>query len=217
MLLEQQLVRLEEHAANSLVAAMWAAGPVDILQRHKTAFFCSSQCPGSVILKTFDLITAWRNENRILAGGFHSPMEQECLSILVRGRQPVIWMPARSIAGMHLRSGLQPAFNDRRLLLLSPFEPKQKRITAALAEERNRFLAAIADYIFVAHAAAGSRTMQLCQKLAEQSKLLLTIDDAANRPLIDLGAKPVTSLSVAGIAGIEQPRSCRDATTLDES
>jgi predicted Rossmann fold nucleotide-binding protein DprA/Smf involved in DNA uptake len=109
-----------------------------------------------VILKTFDAITAMRDQGRTLIGGFHSPMEWECLGILLRGRQQVIWVPARSIAGIHLKPELQPAFANGRLLILSPFEPKDKRITAALAEERNRFVGALADRVFVAHGAPAS-------------------------------------------------------------
>lgn len=186
MVLEPEIVSVEEGAGS-----IWGAGAIKIFERQKTAFFCSSQCPGSVILKTFDVITAWRDEGRIVAGGFHSPMEQECLGILLRGRQPIIWMPARSIAGMHLKRDLQPAFADGRLLILSPFQSRQKRITSALAEHRNDSLAKIVEDIFIAHAAPGGRTMQLCQNLARKNKPLLTIEDPTNRPLLDLGAKPV--------------------------
>jgi hypothetical protein len=161
----------------------WAAGPTEILGRDKTGFFCSSQCPGSVILKTFDAITAMRDEGRILVGGFHSPMEWECFGILLRGRQPVIWVPARSIVGMHLKPELQPAFAAGRLLILSPFEPKQKRITAALAEERNRFVASLADRAFIAHAAPGSRTLTLSDELRAAGKPVVTVDDPANAAL----------------------------------
>lgn len=41
-----------------------AAGPIDILGMESTGFFCSSQCPGGAILKTFDAITAMRDERR---------------------------------------------------------------------------------------------------------------------------------------------------------
>ena len=68
-------------------AQSWAAGPRDILNRDKIGFFCSSQCPGGVIPKTFDAITAMRDQGRTVIGGFHSPMEWECLGILLRGRQ----------------------------------------------------------------------------------------------------------------------------------
>jgi predicted Rossmann fold nucleotide-binding protein DprA/Smf involved in DNA uptake len=168
-------------------ATLWAAGPPSILDGEKTAFFCSSQCPGGVILKTFDAITAMRDEGRTLIGGFHSPMEWECLGILLRGRQPVIWVPARSIQGMHLKPELQPAFEAGRLLILSPFEPKQKRITARLAEQRNRVVGALSDRVFVAHAAHGSRTMTLCMELHDSGKKIVTVSDPANSALERLG------------------------------
>ena len=167
---------------------MWAAGPLNTLDGDKTGFFCSSQCPGGVILKTFDAITRMRDEGRTLIGGFHSPMEWECLGILLRGRQPVIWVPARSIVGMHLKPELQPAFAAGRLLILSPFEPKNKRITAALADARNRFVGALADRVFVAHAAPGSRTLALCEERQVRGKPILTVDDSANSNLAGLAA-----------------------------
>src|ERR1700733_3981348 len=87
---------------------VWAAGPTDSLAQSKLGFFCSSQCPGSIVLKTFDAITQMRDEGKILIGGFHSVMEWECLRILLRGRQPIIWFPARCIVGMRLKPELQP-------------------------------------------------------------------------------------------------------------
>jgi predicted Rossmann fold nucleotide-binding protein DprA/Smf involved in DNA uptake len=185
------ITSLRGQQGSSSPTKLWAAGPANILDREKTGFFCSSQCPGGVILKTFDAITAMRDEGRTLIGGFHSPMEWECLSILLRGRQPVIWVPARSIVGMHLKPELQPAFQAGRLLILSPFEPKQKRITAALAEERNRFVGTLADQILVAHAAPGSRTLSLCKNLIAHGKPLQMIDDPTNHALMELGATPL--------------------------
>ena len=155
----------------------WAAGPLQLLDQPKTGFFCSSQCPGSIILKTFDAITRMRDEGRVLIGGFHAVTEWECLGILLRGRQPVIWVPARSIAGMHLKPELVPAFDAGRLLILSPFPPKDKHITAALAEARNRFVGALADRIFVPHAAPNSRTLAICDQLKSSGKQIVNADD----------------------------------------
>lgn len=170
------------HSARGLpgLSPVWAAGPLDILAGDKTGFFCSSQCPGGVVLKVFDVIAAMRDEGRTVIGGFHSPMEWECLGILLRGRQPVIWVPARSIVGMHLKPEVQAAFSGGRLLIVSPFEPKHKRVTAALAEARNRFVGSLADRLFVAHAAPGSRTMALCDELHARGKQIVTVSDPAN-------------------------------------
>jgi hypothetical protein len=170
-------------------AVVWAAGPLQILETDKVGFFCSTRCPGGVILKTFDAISAMRDEGCILLGGFHSPMEWECLAILLRGRQPVIWVPARSIVGMHLKPELKPAFAAGRLLILSPFEPKHKRITAALADDRNRFVGALADRVFVAHAAPASRTLAMCEELRMHGKPLLTVDDPANAPILGFAGR----------------------------
>lgn len=167
---------------------VWAVGPLSLLHEKKFGFFCSSQCPGSIVLKTFDAITRMRDEGQVLIGGFHSVMEWECLGILLRGRQPVISVPARSIVGMHLKPKLVPAFEYGRLLILSPFPPNQKRVTAPLAEDRNRFVAGLGDRVFIPHAAPRSKTFQLALELAAKAKPILTIRDPLNEPLFKLGA-----------------------------
>jgi len=187
MILKEQIATVHQGSSDypqSLLAALgtvapqefWAAGPLELLDHPKTGFFCSSQCPGSLVLKTFDAITRMRDEGHVLIGGFHSVMEWECLGILLRGRQPVIWVPARSIVGMHLKPELLPAFNAGRLLILSPFPPKEKRITSALAEARNRFVGALADRVFVPHAAPNSRTLAICDQLKVSGKQILNAD-----------------------------------------
>jgi len=119
-------------------AELWAAGPIALLDLPKTAFFCSSQCPGSVVLKTFDAITRMRDEGKVFIGGFHSVMEWECLGILLRGHQPVIWVPARSIVGMHLKPELVPAFKAGRLLILSPFQAHHRNPGRSAQQLRRR-------------------------------------------------------------------------------
>jgi hypothetical protein len=155
-----------------------SAGPLLTLDQTKTGFFCSSQCPGSVILKTFDTVTRMRDEGQVLIGGFHSVMEWKCLGILVRGEQSIIWVPARSVVGMRLKPELVPAYNAGRLLILSPFAPKVKRITSALAAVRNRFVGALADRVFVPHAAPNSRTLPLCDQLRASGKQVLSLTDS---------------------------------------
>jgi hypothetical protein len=164
----------------------WAAGPTDLLSRSKIGLFCSSQCPGSIVLKTFDAITKMRDEGQVVIGGFHSVMEWECLRILLRGCQPIIWVPARSIVGMRLKPELQPAFKEGRLLILSPFAPAQNRITSALAQQRSRFVGALADTIFVPHAAPNSKTLALCVEFSRLGKTITTVPDGHNTLLSSL-------------------------------
>src|SRR5438105_132020 len=88
---------LREYFGERAPKTLTALGNLDILQRQKLALFCSVKCPGNLILQTYDLACALRDSGVTVISGFHSPMEKECLALLLRGRQPVIICPARSI------------------------------------------------------------------------------------------------------------------------
>lgn len=117
-------------------------------------------------------MTHIRDTGQIVLGGFHSPMEQDCLRILLRGTQPIILVLARTLHNLHLAPELAPAFQANRLLLLSPFGPQHKRATSSLAIRRNRFAAAIATKALVAYAAPGSRTVTLADEIRATGKPL---------------------------------------------
>jgi predicted Rossmann fold nucleotide-binding protein DprA/Smf involved in DNA uptake len=163
-------------------------GDSGILHNHLMGLLCSVQCPGSIILHAFDAIRALRDSGVVVVGGFHSPMERECLLILLRGSQPIIICPARDISNMRVPSEWQSAIHQDRLLLLSAFNEKEKRVTSALAERRNRFVAAIANKVFVPYASPKSKTEKLCREVIGWGKPLLTIESAENRNMFQLGA-----------------------------
>lgn len=81
---------------------IFALGNLQILRNPLLALFCSSRCPGSVILKTYDLMCSLRNSGVTVISGFHSPIEKECLRLLLRGSQPIVICPARSIERMRV-------------------------------------------------------------------------------------------------------------------
>src|SRR6266545_2049703 len=81
-ILASLLARLGPRAA----AQIFALGKLDLLALPKIALFCSSRCPGCLILPAYDQATKWRHEGRCVISGFHSPVEKECLSILLRGK-----------------------------------------------------------------------------------------------------------------------------------
>ena len=143
-----------------------ALGNLDLLALPKTALFCSARCPGQAILAAYDQAARWRDAGRCIIGGFHSPVEQECLRILLRGRQPVIICPARSLEKMRLPGDWQKPLADGRLLILSCFSGNEHRITSTLAARRNEFVAALADEVWFAHVAPGGQMQRLAQKIA---------------------------------------------------
>ncbi len=136
-------------------------GDLAILNFKKTAFFCSSKCPGGKIIKTFDYVKEERDKGTVIISGFHSPIEMESLGILIRGKQPIIICPARGLESMRIPKEWRKLIDEDRLLLLSPFEAKHKRLSEERCWKRNLFVAAIADEIMIAHAEPGSKTEEL--------------------------------------------------------
>ena len=159
--------RLQERLGKDAPRQLIAMGNLDLLDLPTTALFCSANAPGHAILAAHDQAVRWRDEGRCVIGGFHSPLEKECLRILLRGRQPVILCPARGLEGMRLPADLKKPLTDDRLLVLSPFSASEKRVTKYLAMDRNRFVVALADEVVFAHIAPGGQLDKLSQIIAD--------------------------------------------------
>lgn len=151
--------RLEPDAPHEL----HLLGNLDLLALPKTALFCSARCPGEAILRAHGQAAKWRDEGRCVISGFHSPVERDCLRILLRGQGPVVVCPARSLP-KRVPSEWEPALAAGRMLLLTPFGHEHRRISAALAARRNDLVAALADELWFAHITPGGRMEQLARR-----------------------------------------------------
>ena len=177
---------------------IWARGNTALLTDREThlngdlwALFCSSRCPAQIILKAHELAQQFRASGIPTIGGYHSPVEKECFRVLLRGSQPIILCPARSIENMRPSPAWKGALAEGRLLLLSIFDSKHRRSTTGLANQRNAFVAALADKICIAHASEGSKTLQFAQQVSEWGKPLFTFDTPANKSLFQCGAQRI--------------------------
>ena len=177
----------------SVFPRLTAVGNLDILVNAQTVIiglFCSRTCPGNLILPALDHVSALRDTGKTVLSGFHSHMEKECLNLLLRGTQPIIICPARAIDNMRMPDAWKNPLVENRLLVLSPFAKRHKRVTAKLANQRNDFSAALSEEIFVIHAASGSGTFDLAVKAMKAEKKTCTINNTENRELIRMGAVP---------------------------
>ncbi len=195
---------LGEHAPKTV--ALWGERGI-WLKRHDNepllALFCSAKAPASILLQVHDLAQGWRTSGVTVISGFHSPVEQECLAVLLRGPGPVIVCPARGLARMRLKREYKEPMAAGRLLLMSPFGEKVRRMTADTALTRNRFVAALADTVLIAHAQPGSKTKQLAQEVVGWGKRVYTLDHPANDNLLALGVSRYLS---AGMPFVRQGR-----------
>ncbi|MBI5444116.1 MAG: DNA-binding protein [Deltaproteobacteria bacterium] len=179
-------------------ARLWGLGDVGLLREKYLGLFCSTRCPGDVILKAYDTARALRDAGVAVIGGFHTPMEQECLDLLLRGTQPVVWCPARGLPNpRRLAAPRREALADGRLLILSPFSGQAKRVTAPLAELRNDLVSRLADQLLFLYAPSGSKTEALCKKVLAEDKTVLTLAGADCGNVRDAGALVIDLATVA--------------------
>jgi predicted Rossmann fold nucleotide-binding protein DprA/Smf involved in DNA uptake len=183
--------QLSQYLGDKAPSRIASLGNLAALNSKPLALICSVKCPGNIILQTYDLAKKLREAGVPVIGGFHSPMEQECLRILLRGWQPIIICPARGLQGMRIPNDHKSALEEGRLLYLSPFSDKIRRPIVETALIRNRFVTALADKIIVPYAAPGSKTLELCRLAISWNKSVYTLASQANAPLIDLGAQSI--------------------------
>lgn len=155
---------LSERLGEDAPMQLSVLGNPDLLAQTKTALFCSSRCPGNAILSAYDNAVRWRDEGRCIISGFHSSVEKECLRILLRGKQPIIICPARSLEGMRIPTDWKAPLANRRLLVLSGFPSHVQRATKASAITRNQLVAALAEEAWFAHVDPGGSLEALKEK-----------------------------------------------------
>jgi predicted Rossmann fold nucleotide-binding protein DprA/Smf involved in DNA uptake len=152
-------------------------GNLEVLHGKKLALFGSVKCPTSLILRAHDFAYALREGGVTVMSGFHSPVEREALTVLLRGTASVVVGMARGLEGMRMKKEYQKPLDEGRLLLLSPFEAKHKRATVRSALYRNRMVAALADAVVVVHASSGGRTERFFREVLAWGKPLASLGD----------------------------------------
>lgn len=168
----------------------YTLGNRQILELPKTAFLCSRTCPANIILKSYDWAIAQREAGNCIISGFHSRIERDVFHYLLQGRQPAVLVLAR---GMRRRwePEILRALAEERLLIMSPFPASIRRPTAETARRRNRFMAELADQLFIAYAAEGGNIAGLLRENAFSGKAVQAFDIPENRHLRALGVELV--------------------------
>jgi predicted Rossmann fold nucleotide-binding protein DprA/Smf involved in DNA uptake len=180
---------LMERLGMQAPSPLTAIGSLEILRPQRLGLICSVRCPGGIVIKTFDAVRQLRDAGVVVAGGFHSPMEKDCLDFLLRGEQPVIVCPPKGLARPRLPRLWRAAVDAGRLLVLSPFPLAVTRTTGAQARARNEFLAALSHAVLIPHASPGGKAEAVARRILDRDQPLFTLDDE-DTELRKLGAQP---------------------------
>lgn len=158
------------HSRNGL--AVTGMGCRDLLALPMTAFFASRQCPGSGIRVAMDWALQQARAKNVVISGFHSPLEQSVLTVLIEAQSPVVAVLARPVEGAKLPSEWAELLAQGHMAVVSA-ATAATRITGELATARNNLVAQLATQIVVAHASPGGELERLCARWRAQGRQVL--------------------------------------------
>ena len=138
------------HAKHSLTGT----GNADLLDLPMTAFFASRQCPGTAIRAAMDWALQQARLKAVVISGFHSPLEQSVLKVLIQARSPVVAVLARPVSGAKLPPEWVEPINQGLMAVVSA-NLTTTRLTSEVAMARNNLVAQLATAIVAAYASPG--------------------------------------------------------------
>lgn len=113
-------------------------GNIELLNLHRIGFLSSQTDPFFCDNVLTEFIRRTTNEEVIITPG-HSYMEKQLVSLLLQVDIPFIWVLARGIPDT-FNPETKKALENKRLLIISPFEKEQTIITGHRSMMRNRFI-----------------------------------------------------------------------------
>lgn len=156
---------LNERLEATAPAELWAIGNQDILALHKVGLFCSVHCPSHTLGEADSAMRALRDQGAAVVSGFHSPVEKECLRILLGDHVPSVIGLARSLKTSRIPSSWRSPLKEGRLLLISPFDDLPRSPTRKSSRQRNQLIAAMSDEVLILHAEPGGNIERLTRMI----------------------------------------------------
>lgn len=150
---------------------METLGNASLLDRKKIGYFASSKIATLSVLPTLDWAAeVATREDVAIVSGFHSKMEREVLDFLLRGKCGIICVLARSIY-KKVPDKFQEAYNDGRVLFISPYNTTTTLTSRYLCKKRNEYVADISDELIFSSLSLESSLLSLLSKSKQYYRL----------------------------------------------
>ena len=134
-------------------------GNAALLDLPLTAFFASRHCPGVAIRAAMEWAVEQARLKNPVISGFHSPLEQSVLEVLLTAGAPCVIVIARKPDPARFPQTWTKALLDGTAAVVS-MEDSTRRLTSESAERRNTWAAEHATRIVIAHASAGGNLVR---------------------------------------------------------
>lgn len=154
-------IQIAQRVGPDLATRIVGAGETALLSEPLLGIIASRECPGHVLLETLDRVPEWVKAGRVIVSGFHSPLEQQVLTSLLRRKGRAVKVLARSLAGYKPEPQEKEALAASRMLLLSNYPSEITRTTRSTALERNQLVLMLASEHYVPYLSESSPLREL--------------------------------------------------------
>jgi predicted Rossmann fold nucleotide-binding protein DprA/Smf involved in DNA uptake len=138
-------------------------GNAALLEQRLIAFFASRQCTGAAISAAMDWAVQQAKAKQTVISGFHSPLEQSVLAVLLQAKSPVVVVLSRSVERARLPSSWHQPLSLGLMAVVSCTQ-STKRLTAQQATKRNNIVAQLAQQIVIGYASPDGELAHSCEK-----------------------------------------------------
>jgi len=134
----------------SLEGGAQGVGSAALLDQPLTAFFASRQCSGTAIRAAMAWAIEQARSKNVVISGFHSPLEQSVLEVLLTAGAPCVMVIARKLERAHLPPAWLLAVQNRTAAIVS-MDDTTRQLSSEMAANRNEWAAKHAARIVIAH------------------------------------------------------------------
>jgi predicted Rossmann fold nucleotide-binding protein DprA/Smf involved in DNA uptake len=174
-------------------AKLWCCGEPAILNRRLLGIISARQIDSDLGLKSAQLLKRLGSLEEVgFVGGWHSPLEEEALRILLAQAAPIVFCIPKSLNRFVLPLEIKNRVSQGQVLLLTHCSPKAKRISRDASIRRNQLVIGLATALLVLAAPPGSASLKLAKSALRLGKSVLTPEHRMNEELLASDALPAT-------------------------
>jgi predicted Rossmann fold nucleotide-binding protein DprA/Smf involved in DNA uptake len=172
---------------------LWCRGDLTILNHTLLGIISARQVDSDLASECSQLLKQLVFLKDVsFVGGWHSPLEEEALQVLLAQEASIVFCVSKSLDRFVPSIELGSRVSQGQALLLTHCSPKAKRITRDASIRCNQLVVELAKALLVLSAPEGSASLNLARSALRQGKTVHTLEHRLNKDLLIAGAVPAT-------------------------
>ena len=164
--------------------SLWCRGDLTILNNTLLGIISARQIDSDLASESSQLLKQLVSKDVSFVGGWHSPLEEEALRVLLAQDASIIFCVSKSLDRCIPSIEVDSRVVQGQALLLTHCSPKAKRITRDASMRRNDLVVELAKAVLVLSAPEGSASLKLARSALARGKPVHTLEHRLNKDLL---------------------------------